>query len=123
MRWFHSKRREARRARVELDRQLASEGLAQRIRARARTEGVSPASEPGPLARAIATLAERDRDILILLSEGRPRPEIARALWRDEQTIKNDLERILSCFPEEDAEALRGVVRSARKRQTEKNAR
>jgi DNA-binding NarL/FixJ family response regulator len=62
---------------------------------------------------------QRDRDILILVSEGRSRREIAHDLWRDEQTIKKDLERILSCLPDEDAEELRGVLELAEKRRRE----
>ena len=59
---------------------------------------------------------QRDRDILVLVSEGRSRREIAHALFRDEQRIKKDLERILSCLPEEEAEALLGALQSAEKR-------
>jgi len=34
---------------------------------------------------------QRDRDILVLVSEGRSRREIAHALFRDEQRIKKGL--------------------------------
>jgi GTP cyclohydrolase I len=60
-----------------------------------------------------------DRDILVLVSEGRSRREIAHTLFRDPQRIKKDLERIVSCLPEEEAEALREVLQSAEKRQRE----
>jgi DNA-binding NarL/FixJ family response regulator len=53
---------------------------------------------------------QRDRDILVLVSEGRSKREIAHTLWRDEQRVKKDMERILSCLPEEEAEALRGQL-------------
>lgn len=62
---------------------------------------------------------QRDRDILVLVSEGRSKREIAHTLWRDEQRVKKDLERILSCLPEEEAEALRGELQLAEKRQRE----
>ena len=120
MKYFGSKRREERQARKDAQRwraQLTVEDLAEMLQKRARMEGMSPARDSELLALGIVRLVERDRDILVLVSEGRSRREIAHYLWRDEKSIKQHLERILRCLPEEDAEALRALLQSARKRQ------
>ena len=55
----------------------------------------APATPPSPASAELASLTEREREVLVLLAEGISNAEIAERLWVGEATIKTHVSKVL----------------------------
>ena len=117
MRWF--RRKQHRDPGFEARVQLHGREIAEMLQDQARLEGVTLDDDTTSLGRVAIRLDAIDREVLALIAEGKSRREIAYTLFRDEQQVKPNLERIYAKFPEQDADALREMLRLRRNRENE----
>jgi DNA-binding NarL/FixJ family response regulator len=117
VRWF--RRKQHRDPGFEARVQLHGREIAEMLQDQARLEGVTLDDDTTSLGRVAIRLDAIDREVLALIAEGKSRREIAYALFRDEQQVKGNLERIYAKFPEQDADALREMLRLRRNRENE----